>query len=168
VRGSDIIVGGLEESSMFDYFQRLLRYTVWANRRVLKALQDHAPARTEGLPLFAHVLAGEHLWMCRLRNVAPRLAPFPQLTLEECAVLLEENAAAYVALLDELGPAGLAKPFTYRTLAGVEYTSTLADILTHVVTHGGYHRGQVAKALGRSGMQAVNTDFIMFTRDSAA
>jgi uncharacterized damage-inducible protein DinB len=38
------------------------------------------------------------------------------------------------------------------------------DILTHVVVHGAYHRGQIAKLLGRAGVAAVNTDYITFAR----
>jgi uncharacterized damage-inducible protein DinB len=118
------------------------------------------------LPLFAHVLAAEYLWMCRLRDVEPKMTAWPKLTLDEAAQLIEENAAAYRAFLDEAGEAGLAKTHTYRNLAGVQYSTPLADILTHVVTHGGYHRGQVARAFGRAGVPAVNTDYMVFMRES--
>ena len=37
------------------------------------------------------------------------------------------------------------------------------DILTQVVTHGSYHRGQIAKILGQSGESSINTDFIVYT-----
>jgi uncharacterized damage-inducible protein DinB len=34
-----------------------------------------------------------------------------------------------------------------------------------LASHGGYHRGQVAKAIGRAGGQAAVTDFIVYVCD---
>jgi uncharacterized damage-inducible protein DinB len=36
-----------------------------------------------------------------------------------------------------------------------------------VVTHGAYHRGQIAKAFGRAGVPAPQTDFILYVRSLA-
>jgi uncharacterized damage-inducible protein DinB len=33
-----------------------------------------------------------------------------------------------------------------------------------VVAHGAYHRGQIAKALGRAGVPAPNTDYITYAQ----
>jgi uncharacterized damage-inducible protein DinB len=148
---------------MRDYYARLFRYTEWADRRVLAALRANPAAGPDALPLFAHVLAGEHVWLSRLNGVATRIEVWPQLALDECEAVIAENAAGYAAVV--AATADFGATVHYRTLAGVEYDTAVGDILTHVVTHGGYHRGQVAKAIARAGGTAANTDFMVFVRE---
>ncbi|MBI1913241.1 MAG: damage-inducible protein DinB [Planctomycetes bacterium] len=150
---------------MRDYFTKLLRYTAWADRCILAALRELPAAQQEALPLFAHVLAAEHVWLSRVYGAEARLAVWPQLSLEECAALAGENAAGYEELLQGLGAEELVKPVRYRNTKGVEFVTPLDDILTHVVVHGGYHRGQVARAIGRAGGTTISTDYITFVRE---
>lgn len=148
------------------YLAKLLRYTTWANQRLLTALRELPAAQAEGLPLLAHLLAAEHHWLCRLRGVEARLPVWPTLTLEEAAALLEENSAGYRDFLQSLPAEELSRLVRYRNTKGLEFQTAISDILTHVVIHSGYHRGQVAKAIGRAGGSAVNTDYIQFTRET--
>lgn len=148
------------------YLQRLFRYSAWADQRSLAALRATPAARAEALPLLAHLLAAEHVWLQRLQRREPRSAVWPTLDIDECAALAAENAAGYQELLDRLPDDQLAEPIHYRTSQGQEWTTTALDILTQVVTHGPYHRGQIAKAIGRSGGAALNTDYITFTRET--
>jgi uncharacterized damage-inducible protein DinB len=146
----------------------LFRYTAWANARVLAALRAQPLALAEAMPLVAHALAAEKVWLGRLRGLPPGTDVWPKLTLEESGALADENAAGYAAYLAGLTDADLARPLRYRNLAGQEFETAIGEILTHVATHGGYHRGQVAKAFGRAGAQPVNTDYITFVRELAA
>jgi uncharacterized damage-inducible protein DinB len=147
-----------------DHFAKLFRYSAWASARVLAALREQPAALAEALPLFAHVLAAEHVWLSRLRGEPARVAVWPTLTLDECADLARDNAAGYEAYITACGD--FAARLRYRNQAGQEFETPIGDILTHVATHGGYHRGQVAKAIGRAGGKSVNTDYIMFVRES--
>jgi uncharacterized damage-inducible protein DinB len=54
---------------------------------------------------------------------------------------------------------------TYRSLKGIESTSSLRDILTHVVNHSTYHRGQIARGIKAKGGVPPVTDFIAFARE---
>jgi len=40
----------------------------------------------------------------------------------------------------------------------------VGDVLTHVVTHSGYHRGQIASAIRSDGGTPAYTDFIHAAR----
>ena len=46
---------------------------------------------------------------------------------------------------------GLTDGVAYRNSKGEFWTSTVADILTHVVLHAAYHRGQIAAAVREAG-----------------
>jgi uncharacterized damage-inducible protein DinB len=146
------------------HIERMLRAMAWADRQVLAALRDCPAALAEALPLFAHVVAAEHIWLARLRRQEARQPVWPGLTRGECEGLASENAGGYAALLGALRDADLGMAIRYRNTKGEEFATSVLDILTHVVIHGAYHRGQIAKALGRAGVPAVNTDFITFVR----
>lgn len=148
------------------YLERMFRYVVWADRRSLDALRATPAAHAEALPLLAHLLAAEHVWLARLQQREARHPVWPTLGIDECAALASENEAGYRAYLGQADDALLAAPVRYRTSQGLECVTPVLDILTQVVTHGPYHRGQIARAIGRSGGAAVNTDFITFVREA--
>src|SRR5262245_16544023 len=154
-------------AAMKAHIERMLRSMAWADQKVIAAVRDNPAAQPEALPLLGHLLAAEHHWLGRIEQREPRVTIWPQLTMAECEALAGENAAGYAAMLSRLSEADLSTSVRYRNLKGLEFTTPLLDILTHVVIHGAYHRGQIAKAIGRTGVQAVNTDFIAFTRDPA-
>jgi Uncharacterized protein conserved in bacteria len=150
------------------HWERLFRYVAWADQYTLAALRRAPAAQPEALPIFAHLLAAEHVWLSRLAQQSPRHSVWPQLDLDQCAVLLAENEEGYRQFLSQLEADGPAAVVHYRTSQGHEMASTVLDILTQVVTHGPYHRGQIAKIIGKSGGTPINTDYIMFTREQAA
>ena len=134
---------------------------------MLAAVRDCPAVEAEALPLVAHVLGAEHIWLSRLRNQPAVHSAWPTLTLLECERLADENAAGYESFVSGLGDDDVVAVIRYRNSKGEEFTNSVIDILTHVVVHGAYHRGQVAKVLGRAGVAAVNTDYITFARSVA-
>ena len=56
----------------------------------------------------------------------------------------------------------------YKSYDGMAFTSSLEEIVKHVVNHGTYHRGQVAALLRMLGGEAVGTDLISFYRSRKA
>jgi uncharacterized damage-inducible protein DinB len=154
----------MREVGMKTYIERMLRAMSWADRRTLEAVRECPEAQADALPLLAHLLAAEHLWLARLRNQEATHPGWPQRTVIECERLAEQNASEYASFVKSQSENDLNAPVRYRTTNGEEFATPIIDILTHVVIHGAYHRGQIAKALGRNGVQAVNTDFITFAR----
>lgn len=145
---------------MTDHLARMLRAMAWADGEVLAALRAHPDP--EALRLFGHLLAAEHVWLSRLEGREPRHAVWPALTLADCEALVPENASGYAAYL-AAGPE-LDAPVSYRTSRGDAWTTPARDILTQVLLHGAYHRGQIAQALARAGAVPPSTDYILFTR----
>jgi uncharacterized damage-inducible protein DinB len=151
---------------MKPHLQRLFRFVTWADRRTLESLRAvPLAAVAECSPLMAHILAAEHVWLSRLAGREPKHPVWPELSLEACGQLLQENETGYQALLAELRDEQLTELTGYRNAAGQEFSTPMLDILLQVITHGGYHRGQIAKILGRNGVTPASTDFIVFQRE---
>jgi uncharacterized damage-inducible protein DinB len=53
---------------------------------------------------------------------------------------------------------------SYTNSKGELWTSTVEDILTHLVIHSAYHRGQIASDLRSAGREPAYTDYIHAVR----
>ena len=62
------------------------------------------------------------------------------------------------------GEASLDDQVEYRNSKGELWRSRVEDILTHVLFHSTYHRGQIALLMRASGMEPAYTDFIHAVR----
>ena len=150
------------------YLERMVRSMAWADREIFHALRDCPAAQEQGLPLLAHLLAAEHIWLSRITGREASHPVWPVLDLASCECLEQENASRYQSLIENLSEAELDSPIHYRNTRNQEFTSRIVDILTHVVIHGAYHRGQIARVLGASAGSSVNTDFITFVAQRRA
>lgn len=161
---------------MIDHLNRLLDHLEWANRRTLEAARGSENEEAmrllrgfeneEALRLLSHLLACERLWLERIETGdSSELEIWPDLSLEECAALLEENVEKYRRFLGSSSEEDLTGTVTYRDSSGREFDTPLGEILLHVFLHGTYHRGQIARALRDGGYEPVNTDLIQFVRE---
>ncbi len=73
-------------------------------------------------------------------------------------------AAAWREFLDRMPPDGFADKVEYRNSKGEPWLSRVEDVLTHVLMHSAYHRGQVALEMRASGLEPAYTDFIHAVR----
>jgi uncharacterized damage-inducible protein DinB len=147
-----------------EYFQRLFRYDRWANKETLHSLEAAKVPPAKALQWLAHLAGAGHTWLARVRKIEPALVIWPELTFEQCANHLEKLGAGWLKYLDDLGTADLNRSVTYRNSRGEEFSTPVPDILTQVLTHGGYHRGQIASELRAHGETPAATDFIVAVR----
>jgi uncharacterized damage-inducible protein DinB len=146
------------------HLARQLRYGGWANEAVLRSLRAAEAPSAKAIDLFAHVLGAERLWLDRIASAGAPLPLWPDFTVEECERELAALERSWQALLSGLDPAKLAEPVSYVNSKGEPWTSTVLDILQHIVLHGSYHRGQIAAAIRSGGDMPPYTDFIHCVR----
>jgi uncharacterized damage-inducible protein DinB len=146
------------------HLERMLSAMTWADAQSLAAIRDHAGTQADALPLFGHVLAAEEVWLARLEARPQRCPVWPTLAVAECETLAAENARGYQQYFAKLTDSELGTLVRYKNTQGHEYENSVLDILTHVVIHGAYHRGQIARIIGRAGGPRPNTDFIAYVR----
>jgi uncharacterized damage-inducible protein DinB len=144
---------------MSELLRRMLRYDVWANREALRSMRQRAPARS--LRWLGHIIGAEFLWLDRMDGTQPRLPVWPELSLDQCEELLQDLARR---IPGAVGLEPLARQVRYTNTKGEAWTSTVEEILTHVVIHSAYHRGQIASDLRASGQEPAYTDYIHAVR----
>ena len=145
-------------------FRREFAYDAWANREVLRALESAAPPPPSCVRWLAHVVGTEFLWLARIRNEKSAHPVWPEFTLREIEAKIGENRALWKSYVDELDERELSRDFGYKNSKGEPWNSRVEDVLTHVLLHGSYHRGQIASALRAAGVDPPLTDFIHAVR----
>lgn len=151
---------------MKDQLTDLFAYDHWANARWLdrlRTLDDVAP-RTRAV--MAHIPAAKRIWIARLRGTyAAEMPIWPSLGWDACIQWLDATRDDYRAFLDDCTEDDLQADAVYQNSKGVEYRMPVREVLMHVVTHGHYHRGQIAQAVRQQGAEPINTDYITYARE---
>lgn len=145
-----------------EHHARMLRYDGWANAETLASLRAGAtPAAQRWL---GHIVGSERLWLGRLTGQPSDMAVWPELELDAIEAQLGRLAKAWPAYLGNLAAEDLEEGIGYRNSRGEFWSSTVSDILTHLVTHSAYHRGQIAAAVRAAGGEPAYTDYIHAVR----
>ncbi len=148
--------------------KQLLAYNDWANRHTLHALKQSSSNHPKAFRAFAHSLIAEREWLLRLKENKDTTGFdfWQEVTLAEVETLVAENSEAYKELIEALTKDELDSVAVYKNSKGIEYRTSLRDILTHVFLHSAYHRGQVALVMREAGGVPAYTDYIAFVRES--
>ena len=145
---------------------KLFEYDNQMNRKLLPYIKQGRETENSGWNIFAHLVITKKIWLKRLQGEAwSHLSIWPEAGHEELESWLDENQHAFHTFLAEKSPEDLNQPFRYKNSKGKQFENRVIDTLLHLVTHGAYHRGQIAKLIKKSGQNPPNTDFITHIRE---
>jgi len=145
--------------NLVDSLRRQFVYDEWANQEVLAALRAGG-ADERSLQLMAHVFSAERLWLERIRQQPQSSPVWPKADLDQCEAQGAELGKLWREYFDSITDTDLSAAVSYKNSKGELWTSTVGDILTHVVMHSAYHRGQIASHMRENGRPPAYTDFI--------
>jgi uncharacterized damage-inducible protein DinB len=135
----------------------LYRYKAWADEGLLAGLaalrEAGSPAeyRTAAL-VFDHACIVDRIFVANLQQVphgctaTGTMEPPP---LEELARAVRQTDGWYLDYVTGLEPAELAQTLEFSFTDGAAGRMSREEMLGHVVTHAGYHRGEVGRILTR-------------------
>ncbi|MHB8218371.1 MAG: DinB family protein [Candidatus Sulfotelmatobacter sp.] len=152
---------------LLEHLRRQFAYDVWANREVLAALSAMARPAPRPVQLLAHILSAERLWLERIRKQPQSLPVWPDFSLDQCKAQFSELAPLWHEHLDRISHSGLSETVIYKNTKGEPWNNTVEDILTHVLLHSAYHRGQIASQMRADKEQPAYTDFIHALRQGS-
>jgi uncharacterized damage-inducible protein DinB len=146
-------------------FRRLFEYDHWADLAALESLSSIAGPVEKPLKVFSHVLGAQRVWRARFDDPSPPNAqPWPMLTQEECRSGIGEIYRRWVEVFDKFSNEELSHNLVYHTTQGARFETPIRDVLTHLLMHSAYHRGQVAAAVREAGGKPAATDYVVYLR----
>lgn len=163
---------------MKEAMSQMARYNVWANGRVITAMQamDATAPDAEVASSFpslrktvAHLRAAEQIWLERLQLVERPVWRGEEGLQESFPALCAAWSRASDALADfaekQYNDKALQHVVEYRDLKGVLHKTPVFAVLQHIFNHSTYHRGQLTtmmRALGE--VKIPQMDYILFVR----
>lgn len=147
-----------------DYLRREFAYNAWANGEALAVIRASGSKNPRLLQLVAHIFSAEGLWLERLKGEPQSMAVWPEFDPDQCEARAKELRDLWDEYLKPMSSDGLAQKISYKNSKGEPWSNTVQDILTHVVMHSAYHRGQIASLMRANGQTPAYTDFIHAVR----
>lgn len=154
---------------MLEHYRRLFEFNQWAKERLLLALDPfigQESSHEKLMKVVSHIFMAERLWLGRIRRDDFTPSFLKAISLLECRALEGELRKGWTDHFEGLNEASFSQKVAYRNLKGEPFENSLSDILTHVINHGSYHRGQVASLLKAAGGGPLETDYIAFARQT--
>ncbi len=149
---------------LLPYLHRQFAYNGWANQETIDALRKARPAPPRSLQYIAHIVSAEWLWLGRMKQWKQAFEVWPTWTLDQCEAQGGKLPPLWQDLLGELKAPGLGRDVEYTNSKGEDWSSTIGDILAHVLLHSAYHRGQIASDMRAAGLTPPYTDYIHAAR----
>jgi uncharacterized damage-inducible protein DinB len=143
-----------------DYLRKEFVYDSWANREALAAIRAAGGGNSRSLQLMTHILAAERVWLERLKQVPQSVPVWPEGNLEHCETEADKLDREWHEYLELVTAGDISQTISYKNTKGESWTSAIIDVLTHVVMHSAYHRGQIASHMRSIGQTPPYTDFI--------
>ncbi|MFR9721339.1 DinB family protein [Aeromonas diversa] len=132
-----------------------LRHKAWADLELLGVIgrlddTSHAKARHQTIRLMNHIYVVDRIFTAHLRGEphgysATNTEETP--TLEALTHSMGEAHATLLALCNDLTDEALDTPRSFTFTDGDRGTMSAAEMLLHLVSHSGYHRGAVGRIL---------------------
>lgn len=144
---------------MKEHYLQLFTYENWANQKIISLLKESQDE--DALKIFQHILLARQVWFNRVANQNHPFI-FEGKSLEECIESCQRNQSDWINFLET---ANFESIISYQSLEGKAFSDKLPNILTHVVNHSTYHRGQITNTL-KGKIKLLSTDFIFFLRES--
>jgi uncharacterized damage-inducible protein DinB len=135
----------------------LLAYQAWANGELLEKLAGMDPSRDAGerqaaIRLMSHIHVVSRIFAAHLKSVAHGYASDNTEETPEPAELRAAMARSdgwYLDYLETVSEQELAEPVAFTFTDGDRGCMSRQEMLTHVVLHGSYHRGEIGRMLAR-------------------
>jgi uncharacterized damage-inducible protein DinB len=151
---------------LVEHFQRQFAYDAWANREILNGLRPSGGSDHRAPKLLAHIVSAERLWLERIQKQTQSMAVWPDLSLEQCGAQIDDLSRLWGTFFTLNSKERFSETVVYQNSKGEPWRNTVEDILTHVLLHSAYHRGQIAIQVRAEGQQPAYTDFIHAVRQS--
>jgi uncharacterized damage-inducible protein DinB len=153
-----------------------LQYNLWANTSTIAFCKSLPAGKLQETCIgsfpsiektWLHIWDAQAIWLDRL-NQQPILS-WPSANFEggDLAIFdgILQSSNDLIIKIQSLEKDLSNATISYKNMTGMEYKSSVADIIFHVVNHSTFHRGQIINMLQGLGVENIeSTDMITFSR----
>lgn len=151
----------------------LLQYKAWANQELFAELQRLDPLTQQSelhaaLRILNHIYVVERIFVANLQGInhsysATNTAETP--TLDALQQAVQETDRWYLDYVAGLGAEQLAERLSFTFVDGDSGCMSREEVLAHIITHGGYHRGAVGRIMAQLQLAPPRDIYTRFLHD---
>lgn len=152
----------------------LFKYKAWANKELFTELEKldpvtHQAERHAAIRVLNHVYVVDRIFAAHLSGqahayTATNTQETP--TLEELRAAVIESDRWYIECVGSLSPELLSTDLPFTFTDGTAGRMSREEMLAHVATHGGYHRGAVGRILAQASVAPPRDIFTAYLHKS--
>jgi uncharacterized damage-inducible protein DinB len=135
----------------------LFQYKSWADEEIFSTLKllhavDHEKERHTAIRILNHIYVVDRIFSANLQGIAH---PYSSTNTPETPTADELYAASrqtdlwYIKYVSTLTEHELEESISFTFTDGDRGTMSRAEMLAHIITHGGYHRGAVGRIMAQ-------------------
>ncbi|MBD1434905.1 damage-inducible protein DinB [Sphingobacterium sp. DN00404] len=147
---------------MVQFFKELFDYNLECNQILAQAIvsqQEQLPEKV--ISLYSHILNAHQIWNNR---IDPKAKTFGVWQVHDTGEFISLDLTNYRHSSSIIESTDLNQTINYKNSTGQHFTSTIRDIIFHIINHSTYHRAQIATEFRQSNLDPLMTDYIMFKR----
>ncbi|GAB3960067.1 hypothetical protein GCM10028805_57320 [Spirosoma harenae] len=153
---------------MKEHLIQLLDYELWANRRVIDALETVPNPPARAVAVMGHILSAQLTWLGRLTKQPVFVSIWEDIPVSWMGETAERQHRQLVGYVDGFQEKELFQLISYANSQGEPFQNSPYDILMHMSHHAAYHRGQVVQLTRPLLAEAPVTDYIVWQREGHA
>jgi uncharacterized damage-inducible protein DinB len=147
---------------MKDFYLDKFQYSFEINQKVIDYLLSVKENLNDKiLTHINHTINAHEIWNSRIFGNQNKFDVWQLHDSKDWSNLLTENAEASKKIIESID---LKLIIEYTTSKGELFSSSVEDILYHILNHTNYHIAQINTALRILGLQPISTDYIFYTR----
>ena len=163
---------------MREHLLQLAHYNLWANQKLINNIipndkfiwgKEVKSSFNTIAKTILHITDAQDIWLSRLRGESLTIWPSSNLASEHPSAIghmLIESSHRFFAFMDAQLPTYPTKIIQYENMKGITFYNTVEEIVTHVMNHSTFHRGQLITLLRELGIDKFSsTDMITFFRE---
>ena len=128
---------------MKSHFLNLCQYEYWANQKVYESTLQLPEIPERANELLSHILAAQNIWYSRLAGIPEKFKVWEKIPSEKWLETLKENTTKLYDFVNNLTESRFSDRITYKNSQGDAFDTAIQDVLSHLLLHSTYHRGQI-------------------------
>jgi uncharacterized damage-inducible protein DinB len=142
-------------------YLRQFQYNEEITGTFIDTLLSHPNSPANAGKWLSHSLDALMVWVSRVTQIPPTVEVWQEHPADQLHALNREVHQAIFSLLER---GNLHHVYTYQNSKGETFSSSLDEILTHLIIHSAHHRAQISSAWREAGIIPPVSDFIFWAR----
>jgi uncharacterized damage-inducible protein DinB len=143
-------------------FHQIFDYNYFSNKQLITVCSTLEEVPSKSGELFNHILNAHHIWNARILERPAEFDVWQNHEMEAWEEIHYDNQRSSFEIITNTE--FWERRIKYENSEGAHFSSSLQDILFHIINHSTHHRGQILTDFRAQGIEPPIQDYIYYKR----